>query len=282
MAVQAIPDGGNPPGHLIPKPGCQGLNALPQATDKVTTDLGKICLDDLLDALWEKELSQQAKFIAQDIFDNGCTAERRQKFAEFRKGYADYFDHMIDRWNTYRSTITPNVFAERKAGVLDSIEKLENRLANNAWVKITGTLPDFYGVESITVEYKVNGEWVKLAGGVYKPSGNSIFCRFVALEKDITTPIEEVRITGSGLGGVGINYVEIFANGKLYEPEAILNVAGKVSDPWYLLNNNGTFAWFGGQSTRYDYFDRNAAEQKNSVTLAMKEFSADNIAMAQK
>ena len=76
--------------------------------------------------------------------------------------------------------------------------------------------------------------------------------------------------------------MEIFANGKLYEPEAILNVAGKVSDPWYLLNNNGTFAWFGGQSTRYDYFDRNAAEQKNSVTLAMKEFSADNIAMAQK
>ncbi|MBR7144089.1 MAG: hypothetical protein IKD10_04025 [Lentisphaeria bacterium] len=262
---------------------CSGsITILKACKEKVTTDLGKICLDDLLDALWEKELSQQSKFIAQDIFDNGCTADRRQKFADFRKGYADYFDHMIDRWNTYRSTIKPNVFAERKAPVLESLAKLEERLACNAWVKITGTLPDYFGVESITVEYKANGEWVKLASGVYKPAGNAIFCRFVALEKDIAEKIEEVRITGSGLGGVGINYVEIFANGKLYIPQAIIKVAGKVSDPWYLLNNNGTFAWFGGQSTRYDYFDRNAAEQKNSVILAMQEFSADNIAMVQK
>ena len=262
---------------------CSGSKTiLASCKDKVTTDLGKICLDDLLDALWEKELSQQAKFIAQDIFDNGCSAERRQKFADFRKGYADYFDHMIDRWNCYRSTIKPNVFAERKAGVLESIDKLGNRLASNAWVKITGTLPEFYGIENIAVEYKSNGQWVKLASGVYKPAGNAIFCRFVALEKDITEKIEEVRITGSGLGGVGINYVEIFVNGTLYVPKAILKVAGKVSEPWYLLANNGNFAWFGGQSTRYDYFDSNASGQKNSVTLAMEEFSAENIAMAEK
>ena len=262
---------------------CSGSKTiLASCKDKVTTDLGKICLDDLLDALWEKELSQQAKFIAQDIFDNGCSAERRQKFADFRKGYADYFDHMIDRWNCYRSTIKPNVFAERKAGVLESIDKLSDRLASNAWVKITGTLPEFYGIENIAVEYKSNGQWVKLASGVYKPAGNAIFCRFVALEKDITEKIEEVRITGSGLGGVGINYVEIFVNGTLYVPKAILKVAGKVSEPWYLLTNNGNFAWFGGQSTRYDYFDSNASGQKNSVTLAMEEFSADNIAMAEK
>ena len=244
--------------------------------------MGKICLDDLIDALWEKEISNQAKIAAQDIFDNSCTAERRQQFADCRKEYEKYFDWMISRWQTYRSTITPNVFAERKAGVLESMEKLENRLASNAWVKITGTLPDYFGVESIAVEYKIDGQWQKAAQGVYKPAGGSMFCRFVALEKAPEGAIEEVRITASGLGGVGINYVEVSINGKLYVPKSVLDMAGKVSDPAYLLKNNATFAWFGGQSTRYDYFDRNAAEQKNSVTLEMQEFATADLVMASK
>ena len=262
---------------------CRNIRTiLRSCKDKVTTEMGKICLDDLIDALWEKEISNQAKIVAQDIFDNSCTAERRQQFADCRKEYEKYFDWMIGRWQIYRSTITPNVFAERKAGVLESMEKLENRLANNAWVKITGTLPDYFGVESIAVEYKVNGQWHKAAQGVYKPAGGAMFCRFIALEKAPEGTIEEVRLTASGLGGVGINYVEVSINGKLYVPQSVLDTAGKVSDPVYLLKNNSTFAWFGGQSTRYDYFDRNAAEQKNSVRLAMQEFSAADLAMAEK
>jgi hypothetical protein len=134
-------------------------------------------------------------------------------------------------------------------------------------------------VENIGIEYRVDGKWVNAASGVYKPDGDAIFCRFIPLEKDFCQKVEEVRLTAHGLGGIGINYVEIFAGGKHYVPKAVLNVIGLVRDPEYLLNDNTTFAWFGGQSTRHDYFDHDAAKQKHSVTLEMREFSADELVM---
>ena len=140
----------------------------------------------------------------------------------------------------------------------------------------------YFGVEKLQIEYKVNNEWITAACGVYKPAANAVFNRFIALEKDPAAPIREVRLTAFGLGGIGINYIEFCVNGKHYVPRCVVESAGKVSDPLNLLKNNTSFAWFGGQSTRYDYFDRNAAEQKNIVTLEMQEFSADNIAMAKR
>ena len=92
--------------------------------------------------------------------------------------------------------------------------------------------------------------------------------------------VEEVRIEASGLGGIGICHAELFANGRLLVPRAVLDVRGNVDSPECLLRNNTNFAWFGGHSTRYDYFTRCAAEQQHSVTLEMKAFSPDNIAMA--
>jgi len=262
---------------------CKNIRTiLAQYVGKITDELGATCLNDLLDALWEKELSLDAKVIAQDIFDNSCDAERKNRFAAFRQGFADYFDHMSERWQTYRKGILPDVFAERKAGVLKQLSDLQSRLESNAWVKVTGTLPDGYGVENIKVEYKINGSWQTAGSGVFKPSGENVgmFCRFLPLAEDFTAPVEAVRLTASGLGGVGLNFVEICAGAKHYVPRAVLEVSGKVADPAYLLRDNTTFAWFGGQFTRYDYFDRNAAEQKNSVTLEMKEFSVANIAFA--
>ncbi len=255
------------------------LTILKNSGDKVSGSLGRMCLDDLIDALHEKELSQQGKMIVQDIFDNTFTAELKSKFAVFRNGFEKYLDHMADHWQVYRKNIAQNVFAERKSGVLDALAKLEARLASNAWVKITGTLPDYFGVENIGIEYRVDGKWVNAASGVYKPDGDAIFCRFIPLEKDFCQKVEEVRLTAHGLGGIGINYVEIFAGGKHYVPKAVLNVIGLVRDPEYLLNDNTTFAWFGGQSTRHDYFDHDAAKQKHYVTLEMREFSADELVM---
>lgn len=259
---------------------CSGaLTILKNNRDKVSSRLGRICLDDLIDALHEKELSLQGKMIVQDIFDNTFTAELKGKFAEFRNGFEKYLDHMAARWQVYRKNILPNVFAERKSGVLVALDQLAEKLASNAWIKITGTLPDYFGVENIGVEYKVDGKWVNAASGVYKPDEDSIFCRFIPLEKDFTQKVEAVRLTAHGLGGIGINHVEISAGGRHYVPKKVLNVTGRVSDPEYLLNDNTTFAWFGGQSTRHDYFDHDAAEEKHSVTLEMRDFSPDELVM---
>ena len=259
---------------------CSGiLTILKENRDKVSSDHGRICLDDLIDALHEKELSQQGKMIVQDIFDNTFTAELKSEFAVFRNEFEKHLDHMADCWQIYRKNIVPNVFAERKSGVMDALAELEAKLASNAWVKITGTLPDRFGVENICVEYKVDGKWVNAASGVYKPDEDAIFCRFIPLKKDFSPKVEAVRLTAHGLGGIGINYVEIFAGGRHYVPKTILNLTGLVSDPGYLLNDNTTFAWFGGQSTRHDYFDHDAAEQKHSVTLEMRESSTEKLVM---
>lgn len=217
--------------------------------------------------------------IVQDIFDNTFTAELKSEFAVFRNEFEKHLDHMADCWQIYRKNIVPNVFAERKSGVMDALAELEAKLASNAWVKITGTLPDRFGVENICVEYKVDGKWVNAASGVYKPDEDAIFCRFIPLKKDFSPKVEAVRLTAHGLGGIGINYVEIFAGGRHYVPKTILNLTGLVSDPGYLLNDNTTYAWFGGQSTRHDYFDHDAAEQKHSVTLEMRESSTEKLVM---
>ena len=252
---------------------CSGvLTILKNSRDKVSGNLGRICLDDLIDALHEKELSLRGKMIVQDIFDNTFTEELKRKFAVFRNEFEKYLEHMAARWQVYRKNILPNVFAERKNSVLQALAKLEVKLASNAWVKITATLPDYFGVENISVEYKVDGKWVNAASGVYKPDGDAIFCRFIPLEKDFPQKVEAVRLTAYGVGGIGINYVEIFSGGKHYVPKTVLKVTGLVSDPEYLLSDNTTFAGFGGQSTRHDYFDRDASEQKHSVTLEMQDF----------
>ena len=260
------------------------LKLLQACQDKVTTELGKTVMVDILDALQEKVLSYDAVLAAHDIFDNTCTAERLQKFTNFRNGFAEYLELMSQRWNEYRDGIVPNVFAKRKQEICDRLENLEKRLASNAWVKIIGTLPDGYGVEKIKVEFEVNGQWVHAATGVFKPANADlgIFSRFLPLEQDYQGDVTAVRLTAWGLGGVGLNFVKVHVNGKYFVPQTVARVTGRVTDPAYLLDDNTTFAWFGSQCTRYDYFDIHAANQKNSVLLTMQEFDTSNIAMAGK
>ena len=261
--------------------GCAGnIAILKSSRDKVTTELGLRCLDDLIDALREKAFSDRGKFLAHEIFDKSCTPERRRAFTAFRKEFEEYLDHMIGRWKSWRSSITPNVFAEKKDELLRALSDFEDRLASNAWIGITCTLPDIFGVEKILIEYKTGGKWHSLPATVCKPDQQAIFCRFFPLSADFSEKVENVRLTASGMGGIGINFVEIHSGGKHYVPRAILRVSGNVSDPGFLLDNNTTFAWFGGQSTRNDYFDRNAAEQRHSVLLEMREYSPDAPAMA--
>ena len=259
---------------------CSGTRTvLERCREKISSGLGERCLEDLLDALLEKEISLRGKFVVQEIFDRGCTAERRGAFAAFRRDYEAYLDRMTGRWELLRPGIRPNVFAERKAGLLAALADLEERLASGAWIKITGTLPDYFGVETVAVECKAEGVWIHGAKGIYKPCEESIFCRFIPLAENFSGAVEEVRLTATGLGGAGINHVEVFSGGRRYIPRSVLLVEGKVSDPEYLLENNTSFAWFGGQSTRRDYFDCASAARKNSVTLKMKEFSADELSM---
>ena len=249
--------------------------------DKITAPLAKKCLDDLTDALWEKEIAWRGKLAAHDIFDNAFTPDRLRKFTAFRTEFEAFLEHMSRHWQVYHPSMTPNVIDEKKKDVLDSLARMEHRLAGGAWIKLTLTLPDYFGLENVTVEYRAQGKWITAASGIYKPNDEeAVYCRFIPLEHDIPETVDSLRISASGLGGIGICHAELFANGRLLVPRAVLDVRGHVASPECLLRNNTNFAWFGGHSTRYDYFTRCAAEQQHSVTLEMKAFSPDNIAMA--
>ena len=264
---------------------CKSVHAiLSTFKGKISTEWGALCLDDLLDALYEKSLSYDAQIIAQDIFDHGCDDARKAQFTQFRKNFAGYLEHMARQWEVHRSGITPNFFEQCKAEVGERLENMEKALSSNAWIRVNGTLPDGFGVEHVLVEYKLNGQWHRAGSGVFKPSEANvgIFCRFVPLADDSEFPVEAVRLTAHGLGGVGLNFVEACVHGRRYVPRAIVETGGKVSDAHYLLENNTTFAWFGGQNTRYDYFNSCASEQRNYVVLEMQEFDVSNIAMAKK
>ena len=106
------------------------------------------------------------------------------------------------------------------------------------------------------------------------------FQRFLPIAEE-NAAVEEVRIEASGLGGIGVTFVEVKLGGRRFVPAALTAETGRVEHAAHLLDNDLKFAWFGGQSTRSDYFDRHAARQVHSVTLAMKEEVLDKIIFAE-
>ena len=83
---------------------------------------------------------------------------------------------------------------------------------------------------------------------------------------------EAIRLECSGFGGIGINFVEVRIKENQYYPSAVVEQYGKVENPVYILDNDAKFAWFGGQSTRDDYFDANASACIHAATLELKPY----------
>ncbi len=246
---------------------------------KVTTELGKRALEDMIDALDDKILAGRANRIAQEIFDRGVTAARLKKFADFRRDYGKFLDRMEAQWNIYRPGIEPNVFTLRRDRVEKNLKELEDRLSSGSWIRVGCCLPDGFGVENVQVEYQTAGTWHTAGSGVFKAADEltALFSRFIALDEDPGVPIEAVRLTAGGLGGIGVTFVEARSGGKLYVPAALQAAQGRVANPEYLLSDDTTFAWFGGQSTRSDYLDMHAAAQHHGATLGMREFSTADL-----
>ena len=109
-----------------------------------------------------------------------------------------------------------------------------------------------------------------------------MFCQFLTVNEKLQGTVDAVRLTADGMGGIGVNFVEIVIDGKHYVPSAITRVSGEVRDPAFILHNNMTFAWFGNQSTRLAYFDHNVSGAKHVVELAMKEFSTSDLVLAER
>lgn len=246
---------------------------------KVSTEFGVRTLEDMINCLDDKILSRRANIIAHEIIDLGVTAERIAKFRQFRQDYSAFIDRMSGLWSTYRPGITPNYFEECREKVENSLQQIEESLSSNSWIRVSIALPDGYGVEHTAVEYQIDGQWHSAGSGCFKAETplTALFSRFLLIKPVSSHPVEAIRITSKGLGGNGLTFAEANINGKRYIPSAILSVAGRVTNPEYLLSDDTNFAWFGGQSTRSDYFDVHAAKQEHSVTLAMSELRNDDL-----
>ncbi len=245
---------------------------------KVTAPLGIDCLNDLLDALDDKIFSGRFQRLVHEILDRGFTPERGSAFATLRKEYGEYLDHMEQLWSVYRPGIEPNVFTQKTGGVKANLADLEKRLATNTWVRVACCLPDGYGVEKIQLDYFSLNEWHTAGAGVYKSteSEKSLYSRFIPLAQSIDK-VEKIRITASGLGGVGVTFAEVCCNGRKYVPDSIESTSGAVNAPQYMLYDDSRYSWFGGQDTRYDYFHKEAAAEKHSCVIDLKEKSISEL-----
>lgn len=244
-------------------------NILEASIDKVNTPLGKRCLSDLIDAYSDKVLSHKAKRIIHEIFDFGATPKRLSEFTAFRGDYRCFLDKMEELWSVYRSGITPNKFTECKGKINDALVEIERKLSLNSYIRIGGSLPDYYGIEYLDIEYHTPNGWVKGFSGMIKDT-NALFSIFIPVDISSDCSVDMVKLTAHGMGGIGITFVEIVVDGKVFIPEKIHSTANMVRDPEFILADDTNFAWFGGQSVRNDYFDSAAAQCRHECVIEMK------------
>ncbi len=249
--------------------------------DKVTKDLGKKCLDDLICALNARVVDDELQRLVHEILDGGFTPERKEAFEALKRKFAEVVDALEGRWNDCRAGITPNAIAQKRVAAERQLETLERRLSTNAWLRIACCLPDGYGVEKVTVEYMTDDKWLTAASGVFKPndSATALYSRFIPLENPPANDVTKIRITAAGLGGIGVTFAEVHCNGKCYVPKEVENTNGNVADPNYLLDDDAKFSWFGGQDTRYDFFNPIAAATQHSCTLTLTPQTNSNITL---
>ncbi|MDD3035969.1 MAG: family 20 glycosylhydrolase [Candidatus Saccharimonadaceae bacterium] len=257
---------------------CRLLKA---SRNKVTTSIGLRCLDDMCNALEEKLISHRLKKSAHDIFENGWTAERGAEFAAGITDFERYLDRMAQFWNEWRPGVAPNVFTDAKPKQLKRLHRLADNLSSNNWVKLSFCLPDIFGIENCSADLLIDGQWVAAGSGVFKGENenNALFSRYLPLPPDISGRIEEIRLTAWGMGGIGITFAEAKIAGVRYVPAALKTVTGKVCEPAAILDEDSKFSWFGGQSTRYDYFNEHASAQRHSVRLLLEKFTTGKLSL---
>lgn len=240
------------------------INFIKAQQHLVTTDLGKLIIRDILDAMNEKCISHDLAKFFHSIIDKRPVPDT---FQSMRDRFAAYLDTMEAHWNELRPGITGNVFTKRRKELLDRLDANYKKLMNSKFVKLRLCLPDGYGIESVRVslQYKENGPWEVICDRVLKQIelGTASFEHFLPYQSD-AAPCA-IKLEAYGMGGVGISYVEVDEQG----PTALLSISGNVQNPGYLLSNDINFAWFGTQSTKDTYFNKAECDAIHQVTMKL-------------
>ena len=231
---------------------------------------GKRCLRDCILTLREKCLAFRLHQCVQDSLDRGFDRARE---AEYRKLVSEYDDFLAERavcFSEWRPGIEGNIFQLRRGEIMRNLAALAEKLSSGTFVRLRFCLPDAFGVEHCKVELFCTGSWEHTGEGVFKAHDTQTACFSTVLPVSLNAAPEKVRLTCHGMGGTGIAYVEVVWKDTVFVPQAVAGQEGLVSNPEYLLDNDAKFAWFGGQSTREDYFSRNHADTaEHSLELSL-------------
>ncbi len=248
----------------------QGLyNQIEALQGMVTKEIGRRVCHDILAALEEKILGDRLKKAYHQILDQRNQENALAEIATLTKDTEKWFEARQLSWQEWRPGITPCVFTAAKPKILAALNEHRTALTKGDFVNLRICQPDGYVVEQLLIEVCVDGQWLEVTRGSFKPerTDEALSEHFIPLQYD--GDISAVRLTATGMGGAGIAWIEIIQQGRKYVPAEILKLTGKVSEPEYLLENNIKFSWFGCQSTRRAYFDASIAGAENSVELKM-------------
>ena len=248
------------------------LEMLKDCRDKVNSDLGRKVYGDLLNVLEEKCISFDFQSSFWDVIDYGRNPEFFARAENARARFTALLDKKSEEWKNWRKGICGNVFENRRESLLKRVDDKIAALKKGSYIKLRFCMSDIYVVNNFDLELRINGTWHKVSerNGI-KPSDSSALTEYVCFCDFDGTP-DAVKFTLRGMGGRGLAYIEIrTADGRLMVPSEVVDTENIVEHAEHLLENDGKYAFFNIQSTRYNYVNVETSEIPHSVTLTLKE-----------
>ncbi len=248
------------------------LSMLQACKNKINSEFGLKVYEDLYNMLEEKCIANEFKSSFWDVIDYGTNPEFFERAEKNSLRFEKLLDKKSDDWKNFRAGIINNIFAKKREQLINSVRNKIDNLKRGSYIKFRFCMTDVYVVNHFSSELLINGKWHQavIRNGA-KPSRTDALYEHVCF-CDISGVPEAIKITVSGMGGKGVAYAEVrTSDGKIYVPSAVIETQNIVEHADYILENDGKFAWFNTQSTRYNYDNIATSEIQHSVTLELKE-----------
>ena len=248
---------------------------LEQARGSVQTELGKRVWKDLWNVLEEKTIAAELKCSVWDLVDYGNDDEADYKRLDnAAKRFHALFESKRQDWSIFRAGVEDTVYAPKKEALFAKLDQRIAAVKRPYFLMTRFAMTDQYGVSSIRIEVCCNGKWQEVVPKNSCKNSSTIHAIYEwVFPLDLPCVPEKVRIIHSGMGGRGICYVQLLSRAEKcrYVPEGITEVAGIVEHVGHLLEDDGKFAYFNNQCTRYNYVDPELAGAEQRVTMTLKK-----------
>ncbi len=244
------------------------LALLQERAGQVQSSLGKEILQDLTDAMEERQVGDGLKLLVHDALDGHPLDEAG--ILQCQEKWGRILERQALRWDAWRGSLTAwkNAFREKRDTLLQEVTQTLRCLKESRFVRLRICVPDGYVVEKIGVslQFTPDGPWQTIFHDGAKPQDlNHAVAEFFLpydLPEGQPSPVA-VKLEASGMGGVGLCHVLVDG----VAPKAIRQVTGLVQNPEHLLVDNLNFAWAGQQSTAEAYFHPEIASALHTVVL---------------